>query len=410
MQEAHWNASDLAFRPTVEVQTDPFPAPDARSPSATIKVMHLITDLEPDGAQTCMYRLLSDAPSNRYRCAVVTLKGGGPLETRLRDHGIPVYSLQVNRLVGAACAPFKLAWITIRHRPAVIMAWMYHAAVIACFAKCFALRCSIAWCIRTTPDAGNKRPVLWTLIRLGALLSFVPRSILYNSSASAKAHEANGYSKRKSRVIHNGIPCDRFAPQQRKSSRMCARLGITDEIVVSYVKRLLPDEDCLSHRLFLQAARHVCSKYGNVRFVGAGRGVDDNQPQLKRFISEHQLQDRVHLLGHLTEVRELYGCTDIAVSASIREGFPNAIAESMASGVPSVVTDVGDLRTLVGTTGIVVPPRDAEALAHAIIRLIEAGEERRRELGRLARDRIERHFSLNTMVSSYQQVLDENAI
>ena len=76
----------------------------------------------------------------------------------------------------------------------------------------------------------------------------------------------------------------------------------------------------------------------------------------------------------------------------------------MASGVPCVVTDVGDSGYIIGDTGLLVPPRSTEALADAISRMISAGIDRRRQLGSAARLRLESEFSLSSVASRFDEV------
>jgi glycosyltransferase involved in cell wall biosynthesis len=80
------------------------------------------------------------------------------------------------------------------------------------------------------------------------------------------------------------------------------------------------------------------------------------------------------------------------------------VGEAMASGVPCVVTDVGDSAEIVGATGLVAAPRHPEALAEAWGRLIEGGPGLRRRLGDLARQRIEECYSLQATVTRYNDL------
>ena len=95
---------------------------------------------------------------------------------------------------------------------------------------------------------------------------------------------------------------------------------------------------------------------------------------------------------------------DIFANSSLSEGFPKVVGEAMACGVPCVVTDVGDSAIIVGDCGIVVPPNNAEALAHGWEQLIEAGAEARRRLGHDARRRIEENYSLERIVQQYEEL------
>ena len=100
----------------------------------------------------------------------------------------------------------------------------------------------------------------------------------------------------------------------------------------------------------------------------------------------------------------LFAAMDIATTSSRSEAFPVAIGEAMACETPCVVTDVGDSALIVDQTGVVVAPEDPDALAEAWLKLIEAGPDVRRKLGRAARRRVQQHFSLPAIVDRYQAI------
>ena len=104
---------------------------------------------------------------------------------------------------------------------------------------------------------------------------------------------------------------------------------------------------------------------------------------------------------------ELTASLDVATCCSLGEGFPNVVGEAMACAVPCVVTDVGDARRIVGETGIVVPPADAQALAQGWRKMIEKGAKWRTELGQRALARIEREYSLSQCVDRYQKFYED---
>ena len=81
----------------------------------------------------------------------------------------------------------------------------------------------------------------------------------------------------------------------------------------------------------------------------------------------------------------------------------------MSTGLPCVVTDVGDSAFAVGDTGLVVPPREPAKLADAICQLLNLSAEDRANLGQKARQRVIDHFSMEKMVSSYEKMFVELA-
>jgi glycosyltransferase involved in cell wall biosynthesis len=90
----------------------------------------------------------------------------------------------------------------------------------------------------------------------------------------------------------------------------------------------------------------------------------------------------------------VYGSFDLFVLSSRREGLPNSILEAMAVGLSVVTTDVAGISELVrdGQTGYVVPQRDVDRLAHAMVTLV-ADKQLRQHMGQAGRERIKREFS-----------------
>ena len=104
-------------------------------------------------------------------------------------------------------------------------------------------------------------------------------------------------------------------------------------------------------------------------------------------------------------LNQISGWSSSDVGESYGEGFPNVVAESMACGTPSVVTDVGDSSLIVGSTGWVVPPNDSIKLANAIKKAInERGTVKWNKRCNKARLRIKENYSISKMINLYNKV------
>jgi glycosyltransferase involved in cell wall biosynthesis len=110
-------------------------------------------------------------------------------------------------------------------------------------------------------------------------------------------------------------------------------------------------------------------------------------------LSKWQESGAVHYLGHVHDMPRLLREIDAAVLPSYREGVPRSLLEAAACGLPIVATDVPGCREVVahGVNGLLIPPRDAEALAAAIKRLCEHPLDRKR-MGRAGRDAVLHDF------------------
>lgn len=121
-----------------------------------------------------------------------------------------------------------------------------------------------------------------------------------------------------------------------------------------------------------------------------------SEDYLRRRIEKAVASDpRIVYAGFRKDVTAIVGKTDIAVMPTVeREGLAKAVIEAQALGVPAIVTDVGGLPEIVrdGETGLVVPPRDARALAEAI-RALAADPARRHAMGEAAVRRVEEVFA-----------------
>jgi glycosyltransferase involved in cell wall biosynthesis len=174
---------------------------------------------------------------------------------------------------------------------------------------------------------------------------------------------------------------------------------------VGMVARLDPVKN---HENFLRAAAFVAAAQPRARFACVGGGAPGRQETLERLARELGLEGRIVFTGSRRVTRADYSAFDVSVLASdVGEGFPNVLAEAMACGRPVAATDSGDARAVVGSAGAVVPPRDPEALAKAILDLLGRMRSGSEDLAGQARARILHEYSQEVMVQRSAQVLDQ---
>ena len=127
------------------------------------------------------------------------------------------------------------------------------------------------------------------------------------------------------------------------------------------VARVDPMKD---HATFLAAASRMSAARPDAAFLLAGLGTD-------KLAIPPDLAGKVHAMGERKDVEQILPALDLLMqSSAFGEGFPNAIGEAMACGVPAVATDVGDTAVLIAGIGSVVPPRDPGALASAALAIL----------------------------------------
>jgi glycosyltransferase involved in cell wall biosynthesis len=202
-------------------------------------------------------------------------------------------------------------------------------------------------------------------------------------------------------TIVNGVDAGAFAAPEISRRSMRGALAIPENAgVCGIVARLAAVKD---HRTLFEAVRFVRAARPDVRCLVVGDG--ELRADLEAAAWEMGLDAAIHLVGARNNVRDYLAAMDVFVLSSVTEGLSMTLLEAMAAGLPVVATRVGGNPEVVvdGETGLLVPPRDAKALAAAIGSLLEHPE-RARAMGAAGRARVHEQFSLDAMVGAYASV------
>ena len=219
----------------------------------------------------------------------------------------------------------------------------------------------------------------------------------------------------KIRYLGNGIDITLFDPQRITAEEVTLKrreIGIRkDERVVGMVGRLVEEKGYLE---FFQAARITKAKMPNIKFLVVGPIEKEKKDALRPDIAkDYGLADDVIFLGMRLDMPQLYAIMDVFVLPSHREGLPRTLMEASAMGKPVVATAIRGCREVVkdGDTGILVPVKDADALAGAILSLLQ-DDARARAMGLAGRRRAEELFDerkvFQRVEAEYERLLKEN--
>jgi glycosyltransferase involved in cell wall biosynthesis len=207
-----------------------------------------------------------------------------------------------------------------------------------------------------------------------------------------------------------GIDTERFSPDNDRTAAAGARarreLVPEAATVVTFVGRLVREKGI---RELLTAFAQVARTRPSLHLLVVGeqhRSERDTTTQawLEQFLADSELTGRIHLLGRRNDVDALLHASDIFVLPSYREGMPVSLLEAMATGLPSVATDVRGCREAIGRdAGLLTAPRDADALAITLATLVD-DVALRETLGRRARDRVVDHFSVAHSIAPVREL------
>jgi glycosyltransferase involved in cell wall biosynthesis len=197
-----------------------------------------------------------------------------------------------------------------------------------------------------------------------------------------------GIPQRKLVLLGNGIDLARFDPRRvDDEARRCARreLGVgDDEVVVGAVGRLGGEK---GYRELFEAIEIARRRAPQLRLVVVGPSDPDKSDAVDPKAIERAREGAgVGFLGERGDMERLYRAMDVYALASWREGFPRSAMEAAAMGLPIVATDIRGCRQVVdhGRSGLLVAPRDARALAEALV-LLAREPDRRHAMGRAGR-------------------------
>jgi len=353
------------------------------------RVLFVINDLRRAGAETQLVRLALGLDPMRYEARIVLLKVENHFAYELGEAGIGVEALHrhgpadldvVRRLVRAIR----------RFDPDVVHSYLFLANLLTALAA-RRLRAPALVMAQRSCYESTLSPV-W---RWAARLSHrAADRVIVNSRAALAEELAAGLPQDLLVHIPNGIAVPVQPPAADRE-----RLGLPRGPLVACVAQLSAEK---GHDHLLAAWPEVVRRCPGSRLALIGDGP--LRPALVEQARRSGVADRILFAGFQDPAPWL-AAADLFVLPSITEGMPNAILEAMAWARPVVATRVGGVPELVeeGTTGLLVPPGDAAALATALSELLE-DPVRRARLGQAGRARVAERFSIERLVEATEDV------
>jgi glycosyltransferase involved in cell wall biosynthesis len=365
----------------------------------------IITGLSTGGAEMMFFKVLERLDA-WFAPHVISLTTIGEIGSHVQRLGIPVEALGMQTGVPDPLSFSRLVERLKTLKPAVVHTWMYHADLLGGLAARLARVPAVAWGIRNT-NLDRDKTKLSTRVVVGAcarVSRWVPDRILSCSEVARQAHVNLGYAADKMTVIPNGFDLARFQPDARARVTVRAELRVGDDVpLLGLIGRFDPQKN---HAGFFEAAGCLHRRLPTAHFVLAGKGIDEGNRALMQMVETAGVGHMTHILGLRSDIPHLMAALDVLASSSYGEAFPNVLGEAMASGVPCVVTDVGDSAYIVGDTGRVVLPGNMAGLAAAIEDLLTLPAAERAALGKRARARVAEHFEIGRVVQQYEGFYD----
>jgi len=358
--------------------------------SRSVRLLHVIDELALGGTELAMVRLARHLNPERFQSQVCAFLPGAA-EEELQACGVP-YALIAKRRAFDVSLLLRLRKWMKQQRIQLVhcrsLQGILYGGLAAMWARLpFVVSIHGERTLRL-PRAG---PILRGSARCARAVITVSESLKNLTSQTV------GIPLERMTVIYNGVDLDKF----------------TEKFVTGHSSLVTPHVGCVGtlrevkgHRYLLEAIAAVREQVPHVHLSLVGDGPA--RGALEDLRQRLGLNGSVSLWGMRDDVHALLKQFDVFVLPSLSEGISNALLEAMAAGLPVVATNVGGTPEVVqhGVTGLLVPPQDSRALADAL-RQVLSDPDRRHEMGRKGRERVEAHFSLSAMARHYEQVYEQ---
>ena len=359
-----------------------------------MRIVYVLTSLGVGGAERQALALAAKMAERGHTVAVLVMQPHGDEEC-VTSLGTVYLGMRRNP------ASFLAALLRGRRffrkfRPEVAHSHCFHANVFTRLQKILEPRVAVVSSIHNVWEGGWPRMLAYRLTdRLAGRTSLVGNAI------RARFVGLKAVSARRSVAIGNGIDPKEFAPCRARREETREAMQASHAFVWLTAGRLAPAKD---YPNLLRAFRRVMDACPVARLWIAGGG---DGAALQAMAAGMGLGDSIHWLGLQRAMPALLDAADGFVLGSAWEGMPLAVAEAMAMEKTVVATDVGSVRELLGEAGRLAATRSDEALASAMLEAMRQTPEQRQALGRAARERILRTFSMDTKCAEWEALYED---
>lgn len=313
--------------------------------------------------------------------------------------GIPLATLNMRRGVPDPRAVFKMVKILRQWWPHIIHSHMVHANLLARVTRLFYRIPVVISTAHNINEGGRWREIAY---RLTDFLTDLTTNV--SRAAVDRYIKVGAVPKDKIIFMPNGIDTFRFQFNLNVRLQFRKDLKLNNNFTWLAVGRF---EEAKDYPNLLQAFKRVADERNDALLLIAGQGTLFEE--IKGMAHSLGLTEKVRFLGVRRDVPELMSASDAYVMSSAWEGLPMVLLEAAACELPIVATDVGGNSEIVlhEINGYIVPPRDSEALAAAMLKMMSLSEEERKAMGRAGRAHIEENYSLDHVVDRWEKLYIE---
>lgn len=372
----------------------------------SLRILHLVETLEVGGTESQAVQIAIRQQAKGHNVTVGCLRAKGPLLKVLQDGNVPVLEFRKRtKLLSIAGVRqlFRLRSCLRHNRFDVVHSHDLMSNLLGVPAARLA----------GTPMIVSSRRYLdlewwsgkWRTRTVAWIYKWSDYVIVNSRSVRNLLLEREGALREKLHVLYNSVDAERFRTSERQN--VAISLLPKDSSLIAVVANMY--SPVKGHAILVNAAIDVCRHFPNVFFALIGDGK--MRRSIERQVRELNLERNFLFLGSRADIPEILACCDISVLPSESEGFPNAVLESMAAGLPVIATSVGGVPEIIEdeVTGLLVPPSNPAALSGAILRLLN-NQDLRKQIAAAGHKRVVERFSFDRLIDSLDALYMRNPI
>jgi len=364
-----------------------------------ISILFVIGGLEFGGGERVFLQLASGL-KDRYRVFVAT-STNGLFTSELNRLGIEVFSVDMSRQLTLKPI-YQIKKIIRNNEIDLVHSQGARADFFARSAGRIANAPHILCTVAMPVEGFEVGPLRKTIYRFMDGLSerYVEKFIVVSESLKNTLIKERGIPPHRVVRIYNGIEIDKYNPKLKKTS-FRNNWGIPPAVpIVGAIGRMVWQK---GFEFLIKAIPDIVEVTPDTRFLLVGDGP--LRPNLENLARKLNVYDRIIFTGFRSDIPDLLSTTDVLAVPSLQEGFPMITLEAMAMAKPVVATQIQGITEQIvdGKEGVLIPPRNPEALARTVQRLI-TDKELSARLGRTARSRVEDFFPVAKMIRETEKV------
>lgn len=359
-----------------------------------MRILYVITGLGLGGAEKVVCELADEMFNKGHEVKIAFLTGN--IVVSPKNKNIELIYLGLNNLSDGYSVYKKFKKIILDFQPDIVHSHMVHANIFARLSRRFIKIPRLICSAHSTNEGGKLRMLAY---RFTHNLSEVTTNVSNEASRNFIVNKAvvNGEIL----TVYNGIDLKKFIANNVDLSVLKKKLNISAEAkVLIAVGRFHEAKD---YPNLINAFNIFLANFDKNLFhlFIVGDGDPAIITEIKNLIQTYNLGNNIHLLGRRDDIAELLSGADLFVLSSKYEGLPSVVIEAMACEAFVVATDCGGSAEILGETGILVPIQNSEALAKGLEQAISLTGDQIRNNGKLARERVEKLFSLEASVNKW---------